>query len=227
MLHEKINELKNDIIEYAHLVEQMLIKSMDGLVRGDEDQLVSVMEADESDANGRELAIDDEGMSIIARYEPRAKDLRNVLMILKINNDLERMADHAVNISESALYLIKKDPVKPLVDLPRMSDIVVSMMGRCIRSFAESDVKTADEICGEDDVVDGLREQILRELITYMSADPSTIKRSIHLLRIASNLERAADLITNVCEDIIFTVEGRVAKHHHGDQDQNKQYRGS
>ncbi len=225
MLHEKINELKNDIIEYAHLVEQMLIKSMDGLVRGDEDQLVSVMEVDESDANGRELAVDDEGMTLIARYEPRAKDLRNVLMILKINNDLERMADHAVNISESALYLIKKDPVKPLVDLPRMSDIVVSMMGRCIRSFIENDVKTADEICGEDDAVDGLREQILRELITYMSADPSTIKRSIHLLRIASNLERAADLITNICEDIIFTVEGRVAKHHHGDQ--NKQYRGS
>ena len=144
MLHEKIDELKYDIISYANHVKIMLVKSMEGLLTGNE----------------------------------------------------------------------QHDPVKPLVDLPRMLEIVVSMMDRCVASFLKKDAKTADEVCLEDDKVDQLRDQILRELITYMSSDPSTIKRSIHLLRIASNIERVADLITNICEDIIFTVEGRVAKHH-------------
>jgi len=215
MLHEKIDELKHDIIAYAQHVEEMLLKSMDGLVSRNEEELATVIEVDEPVANERELLIDDVCITLIAKYEPRAVDLRNILMILKINNDLERMGDHAVNISESALYLIKRPPVKPLVDLPRMSEIVTAMMKRCVDAFIESDSKEADAIRLEDDKVDQLRDQILRELITYMSADSATIKRSIHLLRIGTNLERVADLITNICEDIIFTVEGRVAKHHH------------
>ncbi len=217
MLHEKIEALKHEIIAYTHFAAKMLSKSMDGLISRNEEELAEVMEQDEPSANEKELLIDDACMILIARYEPRAVDLRNVLMMLKMNNDLERIADHAVNISESALYLIKRPPVKPLVDLPRMSNIVISMMNRCVRSFMESDAEEADAVCLEDDTVDLLRDQILRELVTYMSADTSTIKRSIHLLRIASNLERAADLVTNICEDIIFTVEGRVAKHHHED----------
>lgn len=215
MLHEKIDELKHDIIAYAHFVEDMLVKSMDGLVTRNEKELGEVIELDEPVANEKELLIDDLCMTLIAQYEPRAIDLRNILMILKMNNDLERIGDHAVNISESALYLIKRAPVKPLVDLPRMSEIVVSMMNRCVASFLEKNTKEADAVCLEDDKVDQFRDQILRELITYMSADTSTIKRSIHLLRIASNLERTADLVTNICEDIIFTIEGRVAKHQH------------
>ncbi len=217
MLHEKIEALKHEIIAYTHFAAKMLSKSMDGLILRNEEELAEVMEQDEPSANEKELLIDDACMILIARYEPRAVDLRNVLMMLKMNNDLERIADHAVNISESALYLIKRPPVKPLVDLPRMSNIVISMMNRCVRSFMESDAEEADAVCLEDDTVDLLRDQILRELVTYMSADTSTIKRSIHLLRIASNLERVADLVTNICEDIIFTVEGRVAKHHHED----------
>ncbi len=215
MVHEKIHTLRNEIIVYARFVGDMIAKSMDGLVSNRRDILETVIEQDEPAANEKELMIDELCMTIIAQYEPKAGDLRNVLMALKMNNDLERIADHAVNISESSLYIIGHSPVKPLVDLPRMSDIIISMMRRCIHSFIEYDVKTADKICSEDDIVDELREQILRELITYMSSDPSTIKRSMHLLRIASNLERTADLITNICEDIIFTVEGRVAKHHH------------
>lgn len=215
MLHEKIDQLKHDIIAYTHHVEGMLQKSMGGFLSNDESLLAEVLEVDEPFANEKELEIDDLCMTIIARYEPRAIDLRNVLMILKMNNDLERIGDHAVNISESARYLIKRSPVKPLVDLPRMSDIVISMMERCVNSFLESNAEEADLICLEDDKVDQLRDQVLRELITYMNGDPSTIKRSIQLLRIASNLERSADLITNICEDVIFTVEGRVAKHHH------------
>ncbi len=214
MLHDKIDELKHDIISYANHVKIMMKKSMEGLLTGNEQLLNEVIEKEEPAANERELSLDDQCMTVIARYEPRAVDLRMVLMILKINNDLERIGDHAVNISESALYLIQRDPVKPLVDLPRMMEIVVSMMERCITSFLKKDAKTADEVSLEDDKVDQLRDQILRELITYMSSDPSTIKRAIHLLRIASNIERVADLITNICEDIIFTVEGRVAKHH-------------
>ncbi len=214
MLHDKIDELKHDIISYANHVESMLIKSMKGLLNNDAGILNDVIENDEPFANKKELSLDEQCMTIIARYEPRAVDLRQVLMILKMNNDLERIGDHGVNISESALYLIQHDPVKPFVDLPRMGEIVVNMMKKCIKAFLEKDSNAADEVCLEDDIVDQLRAQILRELITYMSSDSTTIKRSIHLLRIASNIERIADLITNICEDIIFTVEGRVAKHH-------------
>ena len=214
MLHEKIDELKHDIIAYAQHVEEMLVKSMDGLVSRKKEKLKTVIEVDEPVANERELFIDDVCITLIAKYEPRAVDLRNILMILKINNDLERMGDHAVNISESALYLIKRAPVKPLVDLPRMSEIVTDMMKRCLNAFIESNSKEAEAIRLEDDKVDQLRDQLIRELSTYMGADAATIKRSVHLLRISTNLERVADLITNICEDIIFTVEGRVAKHH-------------
>ena len=131
-----------------------------------------------------------------------------------MNNDLERMGDEAVNIAESSLFLIERPPVKPLIDIPRMAQEAMGMLRDSLSSLIREDTALASSVCQRDDVVDSLRDQILRELITYMASDPSTIERSLHLLRISRSLERIADLSTNICEDVIYMVEGKVIKHH-------------
>jgi len=138
-------------------------------------------------------------------------------MISKISNDLERMGDHAVNIAESSLFLIERPLVKPLIDIPRMAELTIKMLKDSTVSFIDENASLAQNVCERDSSVDDLKDQILRELITFMSSDPSTIERSLHLLRISNNLERIADLSTNICEDIIFMTKGKIIKHHKGD----------
>ena len=136
-------------------------------------------------------------------------------MILRMNNDLERIGDHAVNISQSALVLIEQPLVKPFIDIPRMAEEVKHMINDAIVSFINKDSHLAKKVCERDSVVDSLRDQIIRELITYMISDPSTIQRSLHIMNVSKNLERIADLSTNICEDVIFLVDAKVIKHHH------------
>lgn len=214
MFERSLNELKKEITNYAFHAEKMIEKSMKGLLEKREDLLKEVIEKDENFANDMEIKIEELCIGIIAKYGPKGKDLREVLMILKINNDLERMADHAVNIAESALFLIERPQVKPYIDLPRMAEETVKMLKDSIDSFIDENSELAKSVCERDDIVDGLRDQIARELITYMISDPSTIERALHLIRIAQNLERIADLATNICEDVIFIVKGKVIKHH-------------
>lgn len=214
MLEEKINSLKKSLVEYATLVEHMIEGSINGLLQRDTDLLHRIIGEEEAKANKMELEIDELCTTFIARYEPKAKDLRMILMALKMNNDLERMGDHAVNIAGSALFLVERPQVKPLIDIPNMAKIVMNMLKDSINSFIKEDAKLAKVVCEQDDNVDALRAQILRELITFMTSDPCTIERSLHLIRISKNLERIADLSTNIGEDVIFMVEGRVIKHH-------------
>ncbi len=213
MIEEKLIKLKEKIIEMAGIVEFMIEESIKGLTERDRTLLLDVIEKQEPKVNELEIEIEDIGMKFIALYHPEAEYLRTALMILQINNDLERMGDEAVNISESAIYLIERAPVKPLIDIPRMTEIVKEMLKDSLKSFIEKDVGLAKDICKRDDVVDALRDQIYRELITYMSNDPTTIERALHLQRIARSLERIADLSTNLCEDVIYMVSGRVIKH--------------
>jgi len=210
---EKITNLKREIIEYATLVEDMIDKSIKGLLKKEKESLIEVIESDEPKANDLEIKLDEMCTTMIAQYQPKAKGLRTILMILKINNDIERMGDLAVNISESSLFLIENPQVKPLMDIPRMAKETIKMLKDSIDSFVMEDAKLARSVCERDSIVDNLRDQILRELITYMSADPSTIERSLHLIRISNNLERIADLSTNFGEGVIFMVEGKVIKH--------------
>ena len=156
---------------------------------------------------------------MIAQYEPRAKDLRTILMVMKMNNDLERVGDHAVNIAECSLFLIERPSLKPLLDIPRMAEESVGMLKDAIEAFIKEDALLAAMVCERDNIVDNLGQQILRELITFMSADSTTIERSMRLLNIARNLERIGDLSTNISEDVIFMVEGRVIKHHRDQED--------
>lgn len=215
MLDDRINALKKAIIEYATVVQAAVEKSVRGLIERDGALLEKVMRIDEARANRYEIEIDEMCTTLIATQQPKATDLRTILMILKINSDLERIADHAVNIAQSARELIARPPGKPLIDIPRMADAVVSMISDAIKSFIDSDPVMAKKICERDSIIDALRDQIIRELITHMISDPSKIERSLHLLNVSKNLERIADLSTNIGEDVIFLVEARVIKHHH------------
>jgi phosphate transport system protein len=215
MLSEEITKLKKRLIEYAGLVENMIDKSVSGLTEKNEVLLREVAEKDEPKANKFEIELEEQCMILIAKYQPRAKDLRVILRIDQMNNDLERMGDQAVNIVESSLFLIQHPQLKPLIDIPKMGEIAIQMVKDSIDAFVREDAALAKDVCERDQVIDDLKDQIQRELFTYIASKPNSIERAFHLIRIANNLERVGDLSTNICEDVIFIVNGRVVKHHH------------
>jgi len=214
LLEEKIIALKGDLLEFASLVEKMIEGSIEGLLKKDTKILKEVIEKQEPKANRFEIEIGERCVELIAQFQPKVKDLRTILMVMQMNNDLERVGDHASNIAESAIFLIERPAVKPLIDIPRMAELSINMLKDSLRSFTDEDSKLARSVCERDNEVDALGEQVLRELITFIYADTSTIERSLHLLRIARNLERIADLSTNISEDTIFVAEGKIIKHH-------------
>jgi phosphate transport system protein len=213
MLANRISQLKEKLLFMASAVEQMISDSIKSLVDRDEELAKKVINESESKVNELEIEIDDMCINLLALYQPKASDLRTVTMVMKINNDLERVGDHAVNIAERAIFLISKPPVKPLIDMPRMAEETTRMLCDSLNSFTNADADLAKEIRPRDDVVDALRDGITRELITYMIADPKTIERSLQLLFIARDLERVADLATNIAEDVFFMVKGETIKH--------------
>jgi phosphate transport system protein len=211
---EKVALLKRELIEYAALVEAMIEKSIKGLVNKERDVLIEVIEKDEPKSNNFEIKLDELCTVVIAQYQPKGKGLRTVLMILKINNDLERMADHSVNIAETALTLIEVPPMADYVkDVLKMAEISRGMLKDSIDSFVHEDSALAKDVCKRDDVVDDLRRGNRREIIGAMCADCSKMEAGLDVLRIARNLERIADLSTNIGEDVIFMIEGKVIKH--------------
>ncbi len=214
IITKKTIALKRELLEFASLAERMIEDSILGLLKKDTHLLKVVIEQYEPKANRFEIEIDEKCVGLIAQYQPKVKELRTILMVMQMNNDLERVGDHAVNIAESALFIIERPAVKPLIDIPRMAELSIKMLKDSLRSFTDEDTELARSVCERDSEVDALGEQVLRELITFMSADTSTIERSLHLLRISRNLERIGDLSTNICEDTIFITEGRVIKHH-------------
>lgn len=218
MIDEKMISLKKELVSYASLVESMVEKCMNGLIRKDAALLKEVIERDEARANAYEMSMDDVCTTMIAQYQPAAKNLRTLLMILRMSNDLERMGDHAVNIVESSQFLIAHDPIKPLIDLPAMGETTISMLKDSISAFVDENANLAKSVCKRDNEVDDYKRKIQADLTRIMKANPESIERALHLLRIAGNLERIADLSTNICEDVMFMVEGRVIKHHHEEE---------
>ena len=215
MLKEKLAALKKELIEYYNFVESMFDKSIKGLQSKEGKLLQELIEKDEPRANNEEIRLDDLCTVLIAQYEPRAIDLRTVLMILKMNNDLERIADHAVNIAQGSLFLIERPPLDISKDILSMGKVVKKMLSDSIDSFINWNTCLAKEVCKRDKAVNQLRDKIIKELISCMSINAKNITRALQLLRITTNLERIADLTTNICEDVIFMVEGQVIKHHH------------
>lgn len=212
MLNMKITELKKAIIEEANLVREMIELSIGGLLEKDEAKLDKTVELEDL-VNDKEIEIDEMCTALIALHQPEAKNLRTILMILKMNNDLERMGDLAVGISKSARYLIKRPFIKKLINIPKMAEETAKMVEDTINAFVNEDAEKAKQVCINDDIVDELKEQTYRLLVTYMLEDPSNIKRCIHINRISSNLERIADLSTNIAEETTFIAKGKVIKH--------------
>lgn len=218
MIEQEMDRLKESIVGYASIAAKMIEESIAGLLEKDKALLQKVVTEYETRANTIEMELDETCIEIIAKYEPKARNLRTTLVIMKINNDLERIGDEAVNIAESALFLIKRPVVKKLIDIPRMADISIKMLKDSITAFINNDTVLAREICTRDDIVDNLRDQVARELITYMMSDASTIERALQLMRIARSLERVADLSTNFCEEVVFMAEGKNIKHRYDGQ---------
>jgi phosphate transport system protein len=220
MLREKIMELKHLLIQDAGLVEDMISRSMRGLLEKNADMLYQVVKNQEPRVNAYDRSIDELCVQTLAQFEPVARDLRLVIMIIKMNKDLERMADHAVNISESGLYLIANPFLGSYEDLQAMGENTVSMMKDAINAFVNEDIKMANLVCDRDDTVDHAGDKILKDLTDVMKGKKDVIPRALALMRIAHNLERIADLSTNIAEEVVYIVEGRDIKHHGGDHHQ-------
>lgn len=214
MISERMNELNNEIIDFASLTESMIEKSVKGLVENRRELLEEVIGKDEERANAFETKMDEAVFQFIAQFEPKAKDLRRTLMLMKMGNDLERIGDHAVNICESALFLIEREKIKEFEHLPKMAQAVREMLRESIDSFVKSDAGLAMLVCEKDNFVDDMKRVISKEMADMMRKDTNTIDRAMNINRIAANLERIADLSTNISEDVIFIEEGRVIKHH-------------
>ena len=209
----ELKDLKASLLAMAGQVEEMIALTREAYSERSDTKADQVSTLDQG-VDQLELRLDQACIDLLALRAPFASDLRLIASTLKIVPTLERIGDHAVTIAESGMFLADQPPVKQLIDIPHMAEVVKTMIADSITSFINEDATLAKSVCERDDIVDGLRNQILRELVTYMTADPATIERSLQLMKISSNLERIADLATNICEDVIYMVKGKVIKHH-------------
>ncbi len=198
------------------LVESMIQLAIKALVDRNE-VLTHEVFVKEDEVNKIQIEIDEKCLQLIALHQPTAVDLRFITSAIKINSDLERMGDQAINMAETGLDLLKHPPLKPLIDLPRMADIVKGMVNNSLDAFVRKDVELAQTVLERDDEVDAFKDSIFRELLTLMIADQKNVTRSLDLILIARNLERIGDHATNVAEDVIFMVLGKDVRHHVGD----------
>ena len=203
----QIELLRGSVVAMSSMVDKSIERSMDALRRQDTDLARAVTAADGA-INENRWKIEEQALTIIATQAPMASDLRQILSAISIVTDMERMADHAAGIAKIVLQTAGEPPLKPLVDLPRMSDIARRMLADAIGAYITNDAVSARDVADRDDELDDLYNQIYRELLTYMMADPGTINRATHLLWVAHNLERIGDRVTNICERVVFAVTG-------------------
>ena len=212
---EELKDLHKDILKMAVMAEEAIYKSIEALKNRDKAQAHEVISTDDK-IDQIELTIDEKCIDLIARHQPMAGDLRFLATSMKINADLERIADLGVDIAERVLELADKPMLKPLIDIPKLSTIAQKMIRDAIDSFVKKDVELAKRVVLSDPEADKLRNVVQSELINdYMAVDPKTADRAVPLLLIARYLERICDHTTNIAEDVIYMVEGKVVKHHH------------
>jgi phosphate transport system protein len=214
-LAEELDELKTRLLTMGGLAEERLRAAVRGLVERDHELLVDVIGGD-SRIDDLQMEIDRRCFTLIALYQPVAIDLRTVVSALKINADLERVGDFAVNIAEVAQRYLLHPPVKPLIDLPRMGELALKMLREALDAFVTRDVNLAQFVLRQDDWLDAFKEQIFREVLTYMLGDARTIEPGIDLILMSRHLERVGDHATNIAEDVIFIVEARDVRHGSG-----------
>ena len=193
----------------AGMVESAITQSIEALRLRDVALARRIIENDAA-INKRRYDIEERCIELISLQAPLASDLRTIISVLHITVDLERMADHAEGIAKIALMLADEPPIKPLIDIPRMAEIAIEMLHGAVEAFKLRDTKRANDIINMDDTVDALYEQVYHELLMFMIKDPHVTQRGTYLIWVAHNLERCADRSTNICERVIFLVEGRV-----------------
>jgi phosphate transport system protein len=208
----ELNALNEKLLHMARLAEESVSLAVTSLKEREADMAREVLKR-EGAVNLLEIDIDELCMRLLALRQPVASDLRFITSAMKIASDLERVGDLAVNIAEISLELLKQPPLKPLIDIPRMASLAQGMVRDSLNAFVHRDEKLARSVCGRDDEVDSLNDQIFRELLTYMMNDPTTINRAVRLILIGRHLERIADHATNIGEDVIYLVLGKTVKH--------------
>lgn len=208
----ELKELKEKLLHEAGLVERAIQDAIKALLERTSDIATKVIEDDDS-INALEVEIDEFCLKLLALRQPAARDLRFITTAIKINYDLERIGDMAVNICERVLELNQEPQLKPYIDLPTMANIVQLMVKESLDAFVKEDVQLALKVTQDDEKVDNYLDQIFRELLTYMMQDARTISRATRLLFISKNLERMADHAVNIAELVIFMVEGKIIRH--------------
>ena len=210
-------ELQERLLWMGSLAERSVHQAIHAVLDSDEKLAQNVLE-EEDTINDLQIELDDRVVQLLALQQLMAVDLRFVLAVSRINVDLERIGDQAVNIAQSAQRILRHPRVKPYVDLPRMSELAEEMVRDSLNAVVRRDSELAKSVLLRDDQVDHLRDQIFRELLTYMMADSSVVFPTFELILVAKNLERVGDHATNIAEDVIYMVAGRDVRHHAPDR---------
>jgi phosphate transport system protein len=213
---EELEQLQARLLEMGGMAEENVRMAVKGLVDRDRELIDRALRGDEP-LNALHIEIDNRCFTLFALYQPMAADLRAIVSAVKINTDLERVGDLAVNIAEAAHRYVQHTPVKKLIDIPHMALIAQTMLRDALDAFVRRDIELARHVLNEDDRLDALKDQIFRELLTYMLQDPSTIEPSLDLVLVSRHLERIGDHATNIAEDVIFIVSARDVRHHAGE----------
>jgi phosphate transport system protein len=211
--HEELELLKSRLVAMSGIAEEQVRGAVEALLERNEEKARAVIDKDEM-VDELELAIDDLAINLLALQQPMARDLRFITAAMKIGNDLERVGDHAVNIAEELEWLLKTAPFPVLPELEEMARLANAMLSDALNAFIMADSKLAREVVDRDDRVDDLHENNFRILLTHMMEDPRRITAGMDLFLVSGNIERIADLATNIAEEVVFFVEGSTIKHH-------------
>ena len=210
--HEEIEALKQTLLAMGGLVEDQIRRVMQALLERNDALALEVIERDRQ-VNAYDVEVDETCVNLLALHQPAAGDLRFITTAMKIVTDLERIGDQAVNIAQRALELSQEPQLKPYIDLPRMAEKAQRMVKESLDAFVARDTELARRVCAADGEVDALKEQIFRELLTFMLSDGRSIPRAIRLILISRFLERVADHATNIAEMVVYLVEGKMVRH--------------
>jgi phosphate transport system protein len=207
--HKRLREIQDDLLVMGSMVSKAILHSVDALKNRDMD-LAHRTIGDDQQVNQMRFEIEEKCQELIATQQPMASDLRTIISILNITTEIERIGDYAVGIARIVIMIGDQPPLKPLIDIPRMAEQSVDMLGRALEAMINRDAQAAMRITAEDDAIDRIYDQIFRELLSFMAEDPRTITRATRLMWVAHNLERAGDRVTNICERVVFMVTGKM-----------------
>ncbi len=210
---EQLESLRRNLILMGGEVERQIQHAIEALTEVDEKKAADVIAAD-AEIDRMEMVIEEQAVHLLALQQPVAVDLRFLVAALKINNDLERIGDHAVNIAEGAERLAGQKPFKPFIDINYMAEVAMTMLKQSLDAFVNRDAGLAKQVIKKDDILDDKNVSMIRELLTYMAEYPNLITYCLELISISKNLERVGDLASNICEDTIYMAEARWVKHH-------------